>query len=197
MQNSFGMEQDTASDYESPRAKALFAIACAVAYFFAFKLNLMLFDSLEFSQGVNWIFLPSGLRMLLVLVLLHSGATGIALASCLLNYTLGSSDQHVFNIVTAIISGFAPLMARQICVDYFQLGTSLQNLTSKSLFQLSVVFAFISALLHQVWFFWNDASENFVINSLVMTVGDWVGTVLVLATASLLIKLHHAITSMQ
>jgi len=191
------MEQDTASDYETPLAKVLFAFACAVAYFFAFKLNLMLFDSLEFSQGVNWIFLPSGLRMLLVLVLLHSGAVGIALASCYINYMTGSTDQHVFNIVTALISGFAPLIARQICVDYLQLGTSLNNLTSKSLFQLSVVFAIISSILHQVWFFWNGASENFVVNSLVMTVGDWFGTVLVLATASLLIKLYSAVTSVQ
>jgi hypothetical protein len=189
------MEQDTASDYENPLAKALFAVACAVAYFFAFKLNLMLFDSLEFSQGVNWIFLPSGLRMLLVLVLLHSGAVGIALASCFINYMTGSPDQHMFNIVTAIISGFAPLIARQICVDYLQLGTSLNNLTSKSLFQLSVVFAVISGVLHQVWFFWNHATENFVVSSFVMSVGDWVGTVLVLATASVLIKLHSTLTS--
>ena len=189
------MEQDTASDYESPVAKALFVVACAVAYFFAFKLNLMLFDSLEFSQGVNWIFLPSGLRMLLVLVLLHSSAIGIALASCYINYMMGSTDQHVFNIVTALISGFAPLIARQICVDYLQLGTSLNNLTSKSLFQLSVVFAVISGVLHQVWFFWNHATENFVVNSFVMSVGDWVGTVLVLATASVFIKLHSTLTS--
>ena len=104
-------------------------------------------------------------------------------------------SQHVFNIVTALISGFAPLLARQICVDYLQLSSSLNNLTSKSLFQLSVVFAMISAVLHQVWFFWNDASSNFVASSFVMTVGDWFGTVLVLATASLLIKLHNSLTS--
>jgi hypothetical protein len=39
----------------------------------------------------------------------------------------------VFNIVTALISGFAPLLARKICVDYLQLGASLNNLTSKLL----------------------------------------------------------------
>ena len=69
--------------------------------------------------------------MLLVLVLLNSGAVGIALASCLINYMTGSSEQHVFNIVTAFISG-----------------------------------------------------------AFVMAVGDWLGTVLVLATASLLIKVY-------
>ena len=193
----FGMEHKDDVIYERPLIKVLLTLGSAVAYVFAFKLNFLLFDSLEFSQGVNWIFLPSGLRMLLVLVLLHSGVFGIAIASCLINYMTGSSDQHVFNIVTAIISGFAPLIAHQICVDYLQLGTSLNNLTSKSLFQLSVVFAVISSVLHQVWFFWNHATENFVVNSFVMSVGDWVGTVLVLATASLLIKLYSVVTSVQ
>jgi hypothetical protein len=189
------MEHSDDGIYERQLSKVLLALGSAVAYVFAFKLNFMLFDSLEFSHGVNWIFLPSGLRMLLVLVLLNSGAFGIAVASCIINYMTGSPDQHVFNIVTALISGFAPLMARQICVDYLQLGASLNNLTSKSLFQLSVVFAIISSVLHQVWFFWNDAAEHFIVNSLVMAVGDWVGTVLLLATASLFIKLYSSMTS--
>jgi hypothetical protein len=74
---------------------------------------------------------------------------------------------------------------------------SLSNLNSKTLFKLSVVFSVISALLHQVWFYWNDATENFIASSLVMAVGDWVGTVLVLATASLLLKLKTAIVTKQ
>ena len=184
------MEHSSNDLDEHALANIWLVLGSAVAYFFAFKLNFMLFDSLEFSQGVNWIFLPSGLRMLLVLVLLNSGAVGIALASCFINYMTGSSDQHVFNILTAIISGLAPLLARQICVDYFQLGTNLNNLTSKSLFYLSVMFALVSAVLHQVWYFWNKASESFISGVCVMAVGDWLGTVLVLATASLLIKVY-------
>lgn len=143
----FAMEHKNEVIYES-LIKVLLALGSAIAYFVAFQLNLMLFNSLEFTQGVNWIFLPSGLRMLLVLVLLNSGAVGISVASCFINYTHVSADQHMFNIVTGVISGFAPLIARKICVDYLQLGASLNNLTSKSLFQLSVVFALLSAVLH-------------------------------------------------
>ncbi len=108
---------------------------------------------------------------------------------------MGSTDQHLFNIVTAIISGFAPLVARQVCLELFNVDDSLANLNSKALFQLSVIFSLTSALLHQVWFYWNGATEDFIANSLVMAVGDWVGTVLVLATASLLLKLKTAIKS--
>jgi hypothetical protein len=189
------IKHNESTSYDGLLIKSALAVFCAIAYFFAFKLNFVLFESLKFSQGVNWIFLPSGLRMLLVLVFLYSGSIGIALATCFINYMIGNENQHLFNIVTAIISGFAPLIARKICIDFLQLQSSLSNLTSKTLFQLSVVFSLISALLHQVWFYWNDATEDFIASSLVMALGDWVGTVLVLATASLLLKLKTSVTT--
>jgi hypothetical protein len=186
-------KRNVSKSYDCLLIKSALTVFCAVAYLFAFKLNFMLFESLKFSDGVNWVFIPSGLRMLLVLVLLYSGSIGIALASCLINYMIGHEDQHLFNIVTAIISGFSPLIAREICLDFLQLQPSLSNLTSRTLFQLSIVFSVISALLHQVWFYWNNATENFIASSLVMALGDWVGTVMVLATASLLLKLKTSL----
>jgi hypothetical protein len=189
------IKHNESTSFDGLIIKSALAVFCAAAYFFAFKLNFMLFESLKFSEGVNWVFIPSGLRMLLVLVLLYSGSIGIALASCFINYMIGNENQHLFNIVTAIISGFAPLIARKICIDFLQLQSSLSNLTSKTLFQLSVVFSLISALMHQVWFYWNDATEDFIASSLVMALGDWVGTVLVLATASLLLKLKTSVTT--
>jgi hypothetical protein len=189
------IKHNESTSYDGLLIKSALAVLCAIAYFFAFKLNFVLFESLKFSEGVNWVFVPSGLRMLLVLILLYFGSIGIALASCFINYMIGDENQHLFNIVTAIISGFAPLIARKICIDFLQLQSSLSNLTSKTLFQLSVVFSLISALLHQVWFYWNGATEDFISSSLVMALGDWVGTVLVLATASLLLKLKTSVTT--
>ena len=171
-------------------SKAVLALWCAVAYFGVFKLNTVLFSSFEFTQGVHWVFLPSGLRMLFVLVLVGSGAVGIATATFLTCYLNAPADQQSFSIVTGLISGIAPLLARQIYVDFWKLDPHLSNLTSKSLVQISLVFGVTSALLHQLWFYWSGLSENFIANSVVMAVGDWVGTVIVFATASLLIKLY-------
>jgi hypothetical protein len=171
-------------------SKAGLAFCCAGAYFLVFNLNTVLFSSFEFTQGVHWIFLPSGLRMLFVLVLGGSGAVGIATATCLTYYLNAPADQQSFSIVTGLISGIAPLLARQICVDFWKLDPHLSNLTSKSLVQISLVFGVTSALLHQLWFYWSGLSENFIANSVVLAVGDWVGIVIVLATASLLIKLY-------
>ena len=178
----------TTSEKISLHTQAALALACAIAYFYAFKLNLYWFDLLEFSEGVNWVFIPSGLRLLSVLVLLETGAVGIAAASLFINYTVGTPDTHVFNFGTALISGGAPYLARHIAVNFLNLNPQLSGLTAAGFFKISVMFASISAALHQIWFYWNGHSDNWLSSTLVMVMGDWFGTVLVLAFASLMIK---------
>ena len=176
----------------SLHTQAALALVCAVAYFYAFQLNLYWFDLFEFSPGANWVFIPSGLRLLFVLVLLETGALGIAAASLLINYW-GSPDAHVFNIVTGLISGASPYIARQLAVMWFGLDQQLANVSGRMFFKLSVLFAGVNALTHQLWYFWEGRTQNFLGSTLAMAAGDWTGTVLVLATASFAIKAYQRI----
>lgn len=172
-------------------ARALIALICAVAYVFLFQLNFMLFAELEFSEGVNWIFLPSGLRLLLVLVLDEVGAIGIILGSLAINYLYVDSahpNYHVFNTITAFISGFAPYLARKIAVDGFNIDVNLQGMTPRIFFKITLLFALISPALHQLWFYWCCVTENFVASTFAMFVGDWLGTVLIIGFANLCIN---------
>lgn len=170
--------------------QALLVLICAVSYFYAYKLNQYWFDWIEFSHGANWIFIPSGLRLLFVLIFARVGGIGIALSSIVINYTLGDVDEHVFNIVTGLISGASPCLARYLATRWFNLDPLLSNLTGRDFFKISVLFASVNALLHQLWFFWMERTQNFVASTLAMGIGDWFGTVLVLATANLAIRLY-------
>ena len=166
------------------------ALVCGAMYFYAFQLNMHWFaDWLEFSPGVNWIFIPSGLRLLFVLLLAETGAIGIVLGSLLVNYTSSNPDAHAFNIVTSVISGTAPYLARHVCITWFALDSNLQNLSGRGFFKIAIVFAIVNALTHQIWFSWTGTTENFMASTAAMAVGDWFGTALVLAIASLCIKL--------
>jgi len=167
--------------------QAALVLLCAMTYFYAYHLNMHWFSWSEFSHGTNWIYLPSGLRLLLVLVLPTAGALGITAASLVINYTL-TPDVHVVNIVTALISAGAPYLSRLTAVHFLKLNPLLTGLTSAAFFKLSVLFAIINATLHQTWFVMKGFSDNWLQGTLVMGVGDWVGTVLVLAFASLMIK---------
>jgi hypothetical protein len=184
---------EPASQKLSINTQLLLALVCSVAYFYAFQLNVHWFDWMEFSHGTNWVFLPSGLRLLFVLVLLRAGAIGIALGSVVVNYTIGNPDAHVFNIVTGLISGASPYIARQLAVIWFGLDQQLANVSGRMFFKLSVLFAAVNALTHQLWYFWEGHTQNFLGSTLAMAAGDWTGTVLVLATASFAIKAYQRI----
>jgi hypothetical protein len=183
------MPASEASHRLTLQTQALLVLICAVAYFYAFKLNLYWFDWIEFSHGANWVYIPSGLRLLFVLIMPRLGAIGVALSSIAVNYSYGDTDAHVFNIVTGVMSGMSPYIARYLARRWLNLDPLLVNLTGRDFFKISVLFAVVNALLHQLWYFWMDKTQDFLASMLAMAVGDWFGTVLVLATASLGIQI--------
>ncbi len=184
-------DAEPASEKISVNTQLLLAFLCGVVYFYAFQLNAYWFEWLEFSHGTNWVYLPSGLRLLFVLVLLQTGAMGIVIGTLLVNYIIGNPDTHVLNIVTALISGAAAYIARQLAVIWFGLDQLLANMSGRMFFKLSVLFAAVNALSHQLWYFWEGRTQNFLGSTLAMAAGDWTGTVLVLATASFAIKTYQ------
>jgi len=56
-------------------------VISALSYTILFYANNSLTSELVFSLGVNWIYLPAGLRLFLTLIFGLPGAMGIALAS--------------------------------------------------------------------------------------------------------------------
>jgi hypothetical protein len=106
------------------------------------------------------------------------------------NYTLGEPDAHMFNILTGVISGASPCIARYLAIQWFNLDSLLFNLTARDFFKISVLFAIVNSLMHQLWFVWENKTQDFLASTLAMAVGDWFGTVLVLATVSLCIQLY-------
>lgn len=164
----------------------LLILASALVYFLIFSINRFVFQSLEFSFGVNWIFIPSGVQLLLVLIAVWQGALGIVLASFIIGLENYYLDSVVSTFITALISGFSPLLARKICFDFLGIEKDLLNITRKSILQMSFVFAIVSASLHQIWFFYNEKSEAFTQSLFVMAVGNLLGTILVLGTIRLI-----------
>jgi len=160
--------------------KIILVLASALAYYLIFYLNKLFFGIYEFSYGVNWIFIPSGIQLLLVLVAGIEGALGVVLAS----FFIGLENYYLisifFTFITALISGGSPLLARKICFDFLGMDKDLQNINFKMIVHMSLIFGLISASLHQLWFFYNSKSDEFLNNLFVMFAGNIFGTVIVL-----------------
>lgn len=148
---------------------------------------MTLFGSLNFSHRVDWIFLPSGLRLAFVLLFLADGAIGIALASTLITYLFYFDGSYTSMLLNGSMAGIAPYLARHVAIHHLQLDENLKNLKAIGILKISVLFAFISALVHQLWYFWNGKTDDFIASALVMMVGDLSGTLIVLFVLKIMV----------
>lgn len=168
--------------------KLLIIGIAASCYFFSLWLNDLLWGETEYSFDVHWVFFPSGIRFILVLLALESGAIGIALGGILWNFQDHPELGVEFVVVTGCIAGFSPWLARILSVRFLQLDREFKVVSPQTLLKISILFATLSALLHQIWFYTQGLTENFPLSFGVMALSNWVGTLLVLWIFKLLIQ---------
>ncbi|WP_128113008.1 hypothetical protein [Polynucleobacter necessarius] len=156
----------------------------ALAYAALFYFNSWLTSSFVFGAGVNGVYLPAGLRLFLILIFGLPGAIGIALASFLISYCGALSDDLTICIGTGLISGFAPYLARIFVLSNLELDSDLSNLNlSKLLILICIlVFAALSAGLHQFWYATVNIDDSGTMNHFIaMFIGDILGLVLLIS----------------
>ena len=157
-------------------------VISALSYAVLFYINSWLKSELIFGSGVNWIYLPAGLRLFLTLIFGLPGALGIAFASFLISYCGALSNDLIICIGTGLISGLAPYIASIIVMSNVKLESDLSNLNLPKLLICILVYALLSAGLHQCWYatvgLENSGSFN---HFLVMFIGDVLGSLLLIS----------------
>ena len=138
------------------RSSVLLSLVCvllgALANYCFFWLNGLLFASLEFSSGVNWVFLPAGVNLLLVMVLGPWAALGLTVSAAFIRHQLFPDFGLLDVAVTGVIAGFGPVLAFWLAKHFFRIDPTLKDRSAKTLIQLALLFSVLSALLHQIWF---------------------------------------------
>jgi hypothetical protein len=157
-------------------------IISASAYALLFYINSWITSELVFGLGVNWIYLPAGLRLFLTLIFGLPGAIGIAIASTLISYFGELSSDLTICIGTGLISGFAPYLARIFVFSNVKLDADLSNMNLQKLLLCIVIYALLSAGLHQYWYATVGLQNTGSINHFaVMAIGDVLGSILLIA----------------
>jgi len=157
------------------------ALVSALLYSALFFFNDWLTEALKYDLGVSWIYLPAGLRLLLILIFGLAGAIGIAVASFAISYFGVFPTDLVTCIGIGLISGFAPLLAKLLIVSSIPINNDLSNLSLQKIIICVVAYAFISAGLHQYWFKLRDLESSSLDHFLVMFIGDIAGSILLIA----------------
>lgn len=160
---------------------ALMVLISAFLFVEFFKLNDYLFDFLEHAQGINWVFLPAGFRVLLVLVLGLPGAAGIALGSYWLNLETYGSDGLIPNAAICLASGFGPWIVKYAMEKQGHLDHQLNNISSSKLLQFVLFYAALNAVAHQAiyWGFGISHSKPWI-DVWPMFIGDTLGAMIIL-----------------
>jgi hypothetical protein len=163
-------------------------ISTAIGFILSLWLNEHLFAHSEFVRGINWVYLPAGIRLLSTLLLGADGAIGLLFASWAVNFFFLFPDDFVRAFVGGIIAAAAPYAVYRLAQERYGLDASLVNLTPKRLLVLVLAYSIASPLLHHIWFALHGDTEHLVKDFLVMFIGDLSGSlIMVYALKALLV----------
>ncbi|EJL87512.1 hypothetical protein PMI16_02856 [Herbaspirillum sp. CF444] len=156
------------------------ATVTAVCYLLSYMANDWLFKQTEFTQGIAWIYLPAGVRLICTLLFAEAALVGIfvasLLAACL--YNLFPADP-VTTVGYALISALAPYLAYRFTLEGMDLRRSLTNLTTARLMLCVLIYALSNPLLQLIWFAFRGVSYHFWSGLIVMSIGDLIGSLIV------------------
>lgn len=158
-----------------------------VMFVLSLAVNEWVFTGLEFTKGINWVYLPAGVRLLSTLLFGASGAVGLLLVSWLVSFFYFFPDDPVRAFAGGILAAAGPYLTYCVAQRLYGLQASLSNLTPQRLLLLSVGCSVASPALHHLWFFASGTSPNLIPGFLAMFVGDLSGTFIVVYTMKMLL----------
>lgn len=164
-------------------------VAATMAFFVVgLAINELLFTRLEFASGINWIYLPAGVRLLATLLFAEAGALGLLLISWLVCFFYFFPNDFERSFVGGVLAALAPYLAYRIAQHQFGLHASLANLSPKRLLFLIGAYSLASPLFHHIWFALRGLQGGLQ-SFLVMFAGDLTGTLLVVYAVKAVLSL--------
>jgi hypothetical protein len=161
--------------------KTALALLSAVLFVSFFKLNNWVFAYFEYSEGISWVFLPAGFRIILVLVLGLPGALGLMLGSWFVDRALFNDQTDVLAFLNGVVSGFTPWLLMKYLNQRQWLSHQLHVLTVPQLLNLTLIFSAASALTHQLtWLLLERPRLNIWVDIWPMFFGNVLGALLML-----------------
>lgn len=161
--------------------KTALTFISAVLFVGFFQLNGWIFASFAYSEGISWVFLPAGFRVILVLVMGLPGALGLMLGSWFIDRELFTQGNATLAFLNGVVGGLTPWLVMKYLTQRGWLSPHLHTLNALQLLHLTLIFAAASALTHQiVWLLLERPELNIWVDIWPMFVGNALGALLML-----------------
>lgn len=151
--------------------------------------NEWFFGRLEFTYGINWVFLPAGMRLLATLLFGTAGFIGLFISGLLLNFFHFAFDDPARAVLGALAGSLGAYLVYLLAVRMYGLQSSLANLTPRRLMLLIVLCSMASPLLHHLVFAYQGHTDHLLRGYFVMFIGDLMGTLIVIYTIKCVLSL--------
>lgn len=145
-------------------------------------INELLFIRLEHSNGINWVFIPAGIRLLSTLLFGIAGFEGLLLAGIYLNFHHFEFHSDFRAWSGALAGALGPYLASLFAKHWFDLRPRLQGLTVQRLLFTGVLCGVMSPVFHHA-FMWVLTGLVDWTALTVMIIGDTIGILIVLCLA--------------
>lgn len=179
--------------------RVILVLVSAVSWAAFAYVNSVAFDFVKEAPGVHLVYLPAGVRLLILLLFGVWGAIGIAIAHPFAVLTQYSPADTAFLITDSVISGFGGLLVLIAAQRSFGISPNLEGLRPKHLPLLSLMMAMAMPFMFnvaQVVFDYRSLSEA-ASNYWAMLLGDFLGCFIVIAAVLLLVKAYRSLSQAQ
>ena len=131
----------------------LFVAISAIAWCAFVPLYALVFSWTEYVSGINWIYLPHGLRMMLVLLFGVAGALGFSIGAQILRWfdLDGLTQDPLIHLPIAFVPGLAAYCAAWLTIRAWpgrgllpRIGEGIPDIDGRRL----ILLAFVSAILN-------------------------------------------------
>ena len=179
----------------SVKINGLIVLVSALLWVLTFQLHAAWLPFLSHAPGIDLIFMPSGVRLLLLMIGGPWAASGVALGSAfLVDGQFGISNLGVTALI-ALVSGFGPYAALRLTQRLFGISPSLGNLAAWHLPVISLAMGIGSSVIHNLLFalLGLESWSNLPDNLLAMAMGDFLGSFLLIVLAVGSLRLYRRI----
>ena len=141
----------------------------------AWWFNGFVFRYFEVSPGINLVYWPHGVRILVILLFGFSGALGLTLAALFVAPSVYPNTPWLW-MLAPLIGGFAPYAARRIIlVEFSGESAHLTGLRPETLISIVSLSALLNSGGHILVRYSLDYGENYASEFCAMLAGDTLG----------------------
>lgn len=147
----------------------------SLIYSIIYFLNNWLTDFLYLVPGAHLVHLPTGFKLLFVLISGWIGALSIGFVAFVYGFFFMFKGEWALDMELAVIGALAPYLTYRYFKDKFEIQKDLAWLTQKRVIVMGFTYAVLNSALLQMALFWNNISTNFTSGFAVMFIGDMTG----------------------